>query len=238
MFPNSSATSATEPSAEFRSLPMSVGETLRRPEVRRVGLFSAAYLLVSTFAALASGNSEFVFYLVVMFLLAAGVIEAHRRILLTEGLLWCLTLWGLMHMAGGLLPVPQSWPINGEIRVLYSLWLISGWLKYDHITHAFGFAVTTWLCWQGLRRMLTDRTGVPAQQIMPTLGMVVLCAAAGMGFGALNEVVEFAATLMMPGTNVGGYINTGWDLVSNLAGCVIAAVAIGAGGRREEQQSQ
>jgi hypothetical protein len=47
-----------------------------------------------------------------------------------------------------------------------------------------------------------------------------------MGFGALNEVIEFAATLTMPHTNVGGYVNTGWDLVSNLVGCALAAVII------------
>ena len=47
-----------------------------------------------------------------------------------------------------------------------------------------------------------------------------------MGFGALNEVVEFAATLSVPETNVGGYVNTGWDLVSNLVGCITAAILI------------
>jgi len=57
-------------------------------------------------------------------------------------------------------------------------------------------------------------------------GLLVLCAAAGMGFGALNEVIEFAATILVPETNVGGYMNTGWDLVSNLVGCVLAAVII------------
>ena len=39
----------------------------------------------------------------------------------------------------------------------------------------------------------------------------------GVGLGALNEVVEFAATRFMS-TNVGGYVNTGWDLVANLVG--------------------
>jgi hypothetical protein len=47
-----------------------------------------------------------------------------------------------------------------------------------------------------------------------------------MGLGAMNELVEFAATLLVPETNVGGYFNTGWDLVSNLVGVVIAAVLI------------
>lgn len=47
-----------------------------------------------------------------------------------------------------------------------------------------------------------------------------------MGFGALNEVVEFCATLLVPDTNVGDYANTGWDLVSNFAGTLLAAGAI------------
>lgn len=195
----------------------------RQPAVQRVGLLTAAYLTVSAIAAYVGGNGEFVFYLVVMCVLAVAVLEVHRRIGLTPELLWCLSLWGLMHMAGGLLPVPESWPINGDMRVLYSWWLIPGWLKYDHITHAFGFGVTTWLCWQGLRRILAVTAGRDVAKVLPTWGMLVLCAAAGMGFGALNEIVEFVATLLMPSTNVGGYVNTGWDLVSNLAGCVIAA---------------
>ena len=62
-------------------------------------------------------------------------------------------------------------------------------------------------------------------------GLWFLLVTIGMGFGALNEVVEFAAVLLIPDTNVGGYTNTGWDLVSNLVGCVIAATAIAWGQR-------
>ena len=53
-----------------------------------------------------------------------------------------------------------------------------------------------------------------------------------MGFGALNEVIEFAATQLLPNTNVGGYVNTGWDLVFNLLGSTIAACMIYGFGRR------
>jgi hypothetical protein len=67
--------------------------------------------------------------------------------------------------------------------------------------------------------------------VQPTLGLLTLCAAAGMGFGALNEVVEFIATLTMPETNVGGYQNTGWDLVANLAGSIVAVLLIRARNR-------
>ena len=47
----------------------------------------------------------------------------------------------------------------------------------------------------------------------------------GMGLGAMNEVIEFVGTLIFPNTNVGGYVNTGWDLVCNMTGC-IAAVGV------------
>jgi hypothetical protein len=128
-------------------------------------------------------------------------------------------------MAGGLLPIPDGWPREGNGRVLYNLWLIPGRLKFDQFVHAYGFGVTTVLCWYVLRVVLTERNPA-AGPPHPTPGLLVMCAAAGMGFGALNEVVEFIATRLMENTNVGDYENTGWDLVSNLAGATIAAVGI------------
>ncbi len=133
-----------------------------------------------------------------------------------------LSIWGLAHMAGGLVVVPESWPVMGTNRVLYSLWLIPDRLKYDHVVHAYGFGVTTWVCWQGIRAAL----GGQPQRVRPTSGLMVLSAAAGLGFGALNEVIEFAATLLVPEANVGGYLNTGWDLVANLFGATLAVTAI------------
>jgi hypothetical protein len=103
--------------------------------------------------------------------------------------------------------------------VLYSLWLIPEHLKYDQIVHAFGFGVTTWVCWQGLQAIH------PAER--PTFGRLVLAGSASLGFGALNEVIEFIATRLIENTNVGDFVNTGWDLVSNLVGATIAVVLIG-----------
>lgn len=37
----------------------------------------------------------------------------------------------------------------------------------------------------------------------------------------------------MPETNVGRYVNTGWDLVSNLTGVVIAALLIAFAHKKE-----
>ena len=193
-----------------------------------VAWFTATYLVLAAVAAAVRGNKEFVFYIAVMVVLCLGVFAVHRQLGLSRGVLWGLTVWGLLHMAGGLVPVPESWPINGESRVLYNWWLIPETLKYDHLVHGFGFGITTVLCWESLRAI------VPTVQ--PTQGPLIICAAAGMGFGGLNEVIEFAATLLMPSTNVGGYVNTGWDLVSNLVGCTVAAGAIGLRARRTSPQ--
>jgi hypothetical protein len=184
--------------------------------------FTAAYTVAAPVAAWTSGNGEFLLYVAVMAVLVAATWVLHRRVRLTLGALWAMSIWGALHMAGGLVPVPEGWPIAGENRVLYSLWLIPGWLKYDHVTHFYGFGVLTWVLWQGLRSAVQD-----GEAPRPTPGLLVLCAAASMGFGALNEVVEFAATRLLPETNVGGYDNTGWDLVANAAGAITAAVVIG-----------
>ena len=179
--------------------------------------FTATYLV--TFAVLAAirFNPEFLYYAVVLALIIAGVMTIDRRVHFSTPVLWGLSIWGLMHLAGGTLPVPASLVAPDATHVLYNL-RPAPWLpKYDQITHAYGFGVTTLACWQAVRAAGVTR---------PTPGTLILIVAAGMGFGAINEVIEFAATRLMPQTNVGGYTNTGWDLVSNLIGAITAATIV------------
>lgn len=199
----------TEPPASIPTIPMSIM------------LFTGAYLLPAIVAAVWTRNGEFVFYSVVMAIQAVLVVVTHRHCAFTRPVLWGLSLWGLAHMVGGLVPVPESWPINGPIRVVYSWWIIPNRLKYDQVVHAFGFGVMTFVCWQGMSAII--RHANPSRPWRPTFGALLLCVAASTGFGALNEVIEFVATLLVPKTNVGGYVNTGWDLVFNLFGAIVAA---------------
>jgi hypothetical protein len=192
--------------------------------------FTVAYLIPFATVCLRGGNREFLLYLAVMLGLIPLVAWLHARIGLHVGTLWGLSLWGLAHLAGGLLRIPDHWP-HDDTAVLYDLWLIPGRLRYDQVVHALGFGLTTWLCWQGLRAAFRG-AGVA---IRPTVGLLTLCGLAGMGLGALNEVVEFLAVLTIPNTNVGGYENTGWDLVFNALGTAVAAVAIAATSRRTAQ---
>ena len=191
---------------------------------KSIMLFTGTYLLPAIGAAVWTHNGEFVFYCAVMLIQAALVVVTHRRCDFSHHVLWGLSLWGLAHMVGGLVPVPESWPTNGPIRVVYSWWIIPDRLKYDQVVHAYGFYVTTFVCWQGLTAIVRDLR--PARHWQPTFGSLLLCVASSTGFGALNEVIEFVATLLVPETNVGGYENTGWDLVSNLVGAIAAAIWI------------
>ena len=193
---------------------------LSRNDLAVIG-FSFVYMTVALASALFLHNKEFVFYFVIMCVMMAVTWGVHWAIRLHPLALWGLSLWGFLHMAGGLVPIPEGWPRLGG-NVLYNLWLIPNLLKYDQIIHAYGFGLMTWVCWQGLQRAFKNR-GVTAR---PTFGLLTLCVAAGMGFGALNEVIEFIAALTIQGTNVGGYENTGWDLVANLTGCVLSAVLL------------
>ena len=192
-------------------------------ELLPVAAFTLLYIGLAAVAASVAGSGEFLFYIIVMLVLMLVVWLVHRSVSLTQSVLWALSAWGLAHMAGGLVPVPEAWPIDGSIRVLYSLWLIPDRLKYDQVVHAYGFGVATWVCWQGIRAAIRSRGG----DAVPTLGLMVLAATSGMGLGALNELIEFAATLLIPETNVGGYLNTGWDLVANFVGAASAATVIG-----------
>lgn len=198
---------------------MSAPPKVSRPLV----IFTLTYYGVAVAYTFLSGQHAFIFYGAVMVILFIAIYVVHRRCNLPGTLLWALSFWGLSHVAGGLVPVPPSWPCEGPHIVLYSLWIIPEHLKYDQVVHTFGFGVTTWLCWEALRAAVESKTQRP---LRPTAGLMVLSAAGGMGFGALNEVIEFAATLTLPDTNVGGYINTGWDLAYNTLGATLAAVFI------------
>lgn len=95
--------------------------TLASPAVWPVVGFTVAYMVVALVASLWGHSGEFLLYFGVMVVLIALVAIVHLRVGLQTTTLWGLSLWGLAHMAGGLMPVPESWPISGKTHVLYNL---------------------------------------------------------------------------------------------------------------------
>ena len=171
-------------------------------------LFSAAYMTVFVGVALTRKNYEFVLYAGVVLVLAAWVLVKQRKVQFDPVILWGLSLWGLLHMAGGNIRVGDG--------VLYNVQLLPTLLRYDQLVHAFGFGTATLACFHILRSML--KPAIPRR-----VTLIILVALMGCGLGALNEILEFLAVKTIPETNVGGYDNTLWDLVFNLIGATIAA---------------
>lgn len=185
-----------------------------------LAIFVPAYMAVALTLALRRGNVEFLFYAGAMIVCIAGVLWLDRRTRLPVPVLWCLAVWGLLHMFGGTMPIPASVtdPPEGPF-VLYNLRPAPFLPKFDQLVHAFGFFSATLAAWHALR-------AASGGALRPTLGPLLASALIGMGLGASNEVIEFIATRLIPDTNVGGYVNTGWDLVSNLVGALLAATLI------------
>lgn len=166
---------------------------------------------------MSAGNSEFLWYVVTLLILVGIVAVGQRKAEFPAWILWALSLWGLVHMAGGGVPVDGS--------VLYAHVVLpvhaSGefvFLRYDQIVHFYGFAVTALVLWHLLRRHFPVMAGTASLLVFPVLG--------AMGLGAVNEIIEFIAVVVFPNTNVGGYINTALDLVFNAAGAVFAMVLV------------
>lgn len=189
-----------------------------------LGGFVALYMLGFGGYALSQGNKEFLFYGFIMLVLIGLVMYMHSKVKFTMAVLWLLAFWGFLHMAGGTIPIPRECmastvPPVGTGNVLYNFRAFSWTPKYDQFVHAFGFFSATLAAWEALRVSTYNN-------MRPTFGALFAIVCVGMGLGGLNEVVEFIAVLTIPNTNVGGYENTGWDLVSNLVGCIFAAVVI------------
>ncbi len=152
-------------------------------------------------------------YIGVIVFFGIVILLTNKKVNYSNFLLWGLTLWAFLHMSGGGIIV------NGDI--LYKLILVpitETIFKYDQFVHILGFGVATLLMYHLIKPLLKPR------QRWVSLSIIVVMA--GLGVGALNEIIEFTLTVLVPETNVGGYLNTSLDLVADLIGALIALVII------------
>ncbi len=170
---------------------------------------SVGYLLAFVAFGLSSDRSQTSFYAVFMVVAFALVVMTYSHFRLRPITLWGFTIWGIAHMAGGLLS------IGGD--VLYRFDLVPGVLRFDQVVHAFGFGFATAACWDVLGEVVMHGRAV-ARSVLALLG--------GLGFGAINEAIEFLVTRIDPSSNVGGFVNTGFDLLFNTLGCALTATLL------------
>ena len=177
---------------------------------RELGALVAVGLAVVGFTGygLATGAPSTVGY-VASVAAVTGALVALRRRPLPGALPLALASIAIGHLAGGL--------VNVGDEVLYNVSFRTEILRYDHLLHGTAVFVGT-LTVRALFAANDDGRRAP--------GLLAVWVLSGLGLGALNELVEFLATLAHGGLHVGGYDNTGWDLVANLVGGVAAGVVI------------
>ncbi len=172
------------------------------------------YILCGILVAwsLITGTYEFILYAVVVLVLVMIIHRTDPLFHYPSWVLWAFVVWLVMHILGGL------WVVGDEVlynKVLIPIvgepYLI---LKYDQLVHAYCYTVVTLLIWS----VVSHIAGADARHGV----LVLITVLAATGIGGLNEIVEFAATVLIPDTNVGGYENTAIDIVANLLGAIIA----------------
>ncbi len=181
-------------------------------------IFIANLLILAGFASyyISRLNYEFILYIGVIIFFIAAIIATNHKIYYPNFVLWGLTLWALMHMAGG------SLHINGVLLYRIMIVRLSETIpafRFDQLVHIIGFGVATMTLYYVLKPLLR-----PDSKSIWALSIILVCA--GLGIGSLNEIIEFIATLLAPRTGVGGYLNTALDLCANLIGAVIAVTVI------------
>lgn len=179
-------------------------------------IINACGLLAFTFLFASRKNYEFLLYIGVIIFFLVLILATNKKVDYPNSVLWGLTAWAYLHMGGGglyirgvklyeiiLIPISEKYHI----------------FRYDQFVHIIGFGVATVVMYFLLKPLL-----VPDLKRWTALSIVVVMA--GLGVGALNEIVEFTATVIVPETGVGGYVNTSLDLVSDLIGAIIAVIII------------
>jgi hypothetical protein len=181
-------------------------------------IINAALLVAFGMAFLLRKNYEFIIYVGVIIVCLALIAITFFKVRYSAATLIGLTVWSLMHLAGGtvhingtllyeiiLIPLSQKYPI----------------LRYDQLVHTWGFAVATLTMFDLLRPLL-----IPMKSGQHFVALSIVVIMAGLGVGAFNEIVEALVAAIVPESGVGDYVNTALDLIADLFGAILAFVFI------------
>lgn len=165
---------------------------------------------------LARQNYEFIIYVgvIIFFLCLVGI--SIKKVDYTLASLIGLTVWSALHLAGGGITVGEGRlydVILIRLSATYPIW------RYDQLVHIWGFGASTLVAFSLLAGLLEKPVGNPI-----ALGFVLVMA--GLGMGALNEILEFIVSICVPESGVGGYLNTSLDLCADLIGALLGLLYI------------
>lgn len=178
-------------------------------------LFNLAYIIPFTIYYISIRNFEFLGYILILVLIFLAIIFTLRKTKFDYFILWGLSIWGLLHMAGG------GVLVNGSVLyryIIYPFVVNSEYtiLKFDQFVHFYLYVFVAIAIVYLLKRQMKKDANY---------GLILLVSAlAAVGIGGLNEIAEFIMVLSLPQTGVGGYYNTAWDLVANTLGAILGVI--------------
>jgi putative membrane protein len=162
-------------------------------------------------------NYEFLAYAGTIAVVTAVLFGTLKWTKFSSGIIFGVTIWGIMHMLGG--------SVMTQDGVLYAYRIFPFFdggedffiLKFDQVVHAFLYGVVGLMFFHLLRETVGVKTHVAL-----IAGTAIFAAA---GFGIINEIIEFLAEVNLRNTGVGGYENTVLDLIFNLSGAASAVIS-------------
>lgn len=177
-----------------------------------LAVLTLGYLVAAAIYFTSVGNTEFLGYIAAVALVLGLVACTLHITCLPDWLLWLLSFQMLLHILGG------GVMVNDDVLYNYVVYPVENpagltFLKFDQVVHTFGSLVAAFYAYFFLARAGS----------LSWLALFILTALAAMGIGAINEMLEFAAKLSIPDTDVGGYYNTAVDLCVNFVGAVLGA---------------
>lgn len=177
-------------------------------------LFTGGYLVLGGIYFLQDFNFEFVIYVAVIVAIFAGVMATLRYTKFPLWMLWLLSVWGLMHVLGGLVQTPDGVLFAYKIYPFLDLGGDFYILKYDQVVHGYLYGLVALMSLHALRVSM----GVVGHGFLVGLSAVLI----SVGISGLNEIMEFLIAVNLERHGVGGYENAMLDLIFNLAGAVLA----------------
>ncbi len=159
-------------------------------------------------------NYEFLLYAITVIFLIVILYKTDQYFNYKRLGLWLFNIWLILHVLGGLASYQG-------VR-LYDLMLLNlvgdpyHILKYDQFVHFYCYVVMGILMWSVVQKIMKQNASNAVVCIVTIL--------AASSLGAVNEIIEFFAFVMIGTEGVGGYINTAIDLVANLLGAIVGTL--------------
>lgn len=158
-------------------------------------------------------NIEFLLYSLILLVILNIGIYIHRKIQLPEIIIIGLSLFGFMHVLGGVFYVDGT--------RLYEKYFIFGFIRYDNIVHIIGAFLTTLVLNSSFHFFVEKNIKIHFNLYFFSLVLMAL------GVGTINEMLELGAvTMFNVEGRVGDYNNNAIDLVYNCIGSILAIILI------------